>query len=233
MSIRFANLAIRTMSTHLGRRGALPALRCLTTAGHQGVGKPTIEIAKEAPKEYYEMSNEIIIKLSAEGVFEAIEERLIREIMSVDEVDWDEAHVKFTEISKSNQMGMSLQTIPYYAGIFTAVGGGFASIPLCFDYQTALWFNEHYVTTDIPPADDLETILEVGSWTWNWMEPPLGQISFFLLALQFARAQMENLGLKPYTAMMKSRRAKNLCNSFPAYNKNILTDFSMAQSLID
>ena len=66
----------------------------------------------------------------------------------------------------------------------SALLGAFASIPLCFHFQTALWFNEHYVTTEVPPKEDLETILEVGSWTWNWMEPPLGQVSFFLLALQ-------------------------------------------------
>jgi hypothetical protein len=29
-----------------------------------------------------------------------------------------------------------------------------------------------------------------GSWTWSWMEPPLGHISFFLLCLQFARNQV-------------------------------------------
>ena len=31
------------------------------------------------------------------------------------------------------------------------------------------------MTTDIPEPRDLETWLEVGSWTWGWMEPPLGQ----------------------------------------------------------
>ena len=102
---------------------------------------------------------------------------------------------------------MFLQTIPYYTGISVGLVGAFSSIPLCFEINTVHWFNEHYVTTEIPPPEDLETWLEVGSWAWNWMEPPLGQVSFFLLALQFARAQMENLGIKPYTAMMKSRRA--------------------------
>jgi len=34
--------------------------------------KPTIEMAKEAPKEFYEMSNDMVIKLAAEGVFDAM-----------------------------------------------------------------------------------------------------------------------------------------------------------------
>ena len=39
----------------------------------------------------------------------------------------------------------------------------------------------------------------------------LGQISFFLLCLQYARAQMENLGYHPYTAWYKKKRALRIC----------------------
>jgi hypothetical protein len=41
---------------------------------------------------------------------------------------------------------------------------GVASIPLCFDLSTAIWFNDAYVTTDVPDDEDLETFLEVGGW---------------------------------------------------------------------
>ena len=41
---------------------------------------------------------------------------------------------------------------------------GFASIPMIFELQTALWFNEHYVTTDVPEDRDLETPLESGDF---------------------------------------------------------------------
>ena len=58
---------------------------------------------------------------------------------------------------------------------------------MVFDEKLALWFNEAYVTMEIPPQSDLDTWLEVGSWTWGWMEPPLGTISFVLLALQVRR----------------------------------------------
>lgn len=40
-----------------------------------------------------------------------------------------------------------------------------------FDVNVALWFNENFVTTDVASDEDLETYLEVGAWTWNWMEP--------------------------------------------------------------
>merc|ERR1712137_1509333 len=89
----------------------------------------------------------------------------------------------------------------------------------------ALWFNEVMVTTDVPEDKDLETVCEVGSWTWNWMEPPLGQISFFLLCLQFARSQMLNLGAAPYTEMILNSRARRLSEKFPQYNHRIVRQY--------
>jgi hypothetical protein len=60
---------------------------------------------------------------------------------------------------------------------------GLYAFPMVFDLYTASYFNTLYVTTDIPEPKDLETVLEVGNWTWGWMEPPLGTISFFILCM--------------------------------------------------
>lgn len=116
--------------------------------------------------------------------------------------------------------------LPYKLGMATAVTAGFASFPLVFHLDTVEWFNTHYVTTDVPEPQDLETVLEVGSWAWNWMEPPLGQISFFLLCLQFSRAQFNKLGMTPYTERVKAIRAEKLCAAFDKYDKNIVTSYS-------
>tara|TARA_B110000305_G_scaffold228001_1_gene277275 strand:+ start:719 stop:913 length:195 start_codon:yes stop_codon:yes gene_type:complete len=64
------------------------------------------------------------------------------------------------------------------------------------------------------------------------MEPPLGQLSFFLLAMQFARAQLDNLGVKPYTGLMKSRRADSLSAQYPQYCDGLIRDFSKAMPLV-
>ena len=61
---------------------------------------------------------------------------------------------------------------------------------------------------------------------------PLGQLSFFLLTMQFARAQLDNLGVKPYTGLMKQRRADRLCTAFPKYSAGIVEDFSKAMPFI-
>ena len=86
------------------------------------------------------------------------------------------------------------ERLPYYIGLSSAVVGGGLAFPMVFSYDLAKWFNHYYVTTDVPEESDLETMLEVGSWTWNWMEPPLGTISFILLTAQFGRSQLQNLG---------------------------------------
>jgi hypothetical protein len=56
---------------------------------------------------------------------------------------------------------MSILTIPYKVGIVGGMAAAVATVPLCFDLNTALWFNECYVTTDVPEGKDLETWLEV------------------------------------------------------------------------
>ena len=50
-------------------------------------------------------------------------------------------------------------------GINAAYVAAWASIPLVFSLQTAKKFNEVAVTTDVPEPADLNTMLEVGSWT--------------------------------------------------------------------
>lgn len=116
--------------------------------------------------------------------------------MSVDSVEYDEAEAIVEEIGKHNRAVMKLEYFPYQAGITFALGGGILSFPLVFHQETAMWFNEKFVTAEVPEMKDLETIFEVGSWSWGWMEPILGQASFALLILQFARSQAVKLGIK-------------------------------------
>jgi hypothetical protein len=143
----------------------------------------------------------------------------------------ENAQPAFKNIVAANRRGRALSTLPYKIGVASAMIAGIASIPLVFDYNLVLWFNEHYVTTDVPEEKDLETALEVGSFAWNWMEPPLGTISFFLLCCQFARSQLENLGIKPYTSAFKHRRADRVIREFPQYNPAVIRSFSEGDAL--
>jgi hypothetical protein len=182
------------------------------------VKTPTKQLALEMPTSVREMDNSSLITLAAMDDHEASREMLIRHIMRVDHVRYHSAVEKFYEISRFHDRGMEVYLIPYQVGIVCALTGAFASFPLVFHLPTVHWFNEAFVTSDIPGKSpcgaqdfqqysmctnfgyihlcihvsftepkDLETWLEVGSWSWNWMEPPLGQISFFLLCLQYSR----------------------------------------------
>lgn len=193
--------------------------------------KPTLEYAKGMPGNFSEMRHEQIIQLSVEGSHGAIREALIRNVMSVDSVEYDEAEAIVEEIGKHNRAVMKIEYFPYQAGITFALGGGILSFPLVFHQETAMWFNEKFVTSEVPEMKDLETIFEVGSWSWGWMEPILGQASFALLILQFARSQAVKLGIKPYGDAILSMRSKRLKNLYPQYNALFIGWFADSESM--
>jgi hypothetical protein len=66
---------------------------------------------------------------------------------------------------------------------------------------------------------------------WGWMEPVLGTVSFCLLCLQFARAQLQNLGIRPYFHWQQERRAARLVRVYPQYDSQFLANYSKCDSL--
>lgn len=149
--------------------------------------QPTVETAKSLPTTFAELDNATLLTVAALNNHEARCEVLKRHIMSVDMCSYEDACVTFDKIEKKNRDGKGLAALPYQLGIAAGVTAAIGSIPMVFDLQATLWFNEFFVTTEVPGSEDLQTPLEVGSWAWNWMEPPLGTASFVLLCLQFAR----------------------------------------------
>lgn len=216
----------KTMASVARGRAGRKVSKSVARPLYDRITTPSLDIANSMPLSCREMDNASLLTLSAMKNHEACIEVLKRHIMSVDTVSYQVAEEKFFEIAELNSEGIWFQTIPYKVGITAALTAGFSSIPLCFHLPSVHWFNHHYVTTDIPEPADLETWLEVGAWAWNWMEPPLGQISFMLLCLQYSRSQLENLGIRPFTTSMKHRRAQKLATAFPMYNAKVVMDFS-------
>jgi hypothetical protein len=99
---------------------------------------------------------------------QAIIEILKRHIRDVDKVTYEQAEATFIEIETKNSEYAFLLALPFQMGVFATLGSCIISVPLVFHLPTVSWFNEWYVTADIPPAKDLETALEVGAWSWNW-----------------------------------------------------------------
>ncbi len=128
-------------------------------AAHAGIQKPTIKVAKDMGRSFSEMENDPLMVIAEMGNHLARCEVLKRHIMAVDDVDYETAEKKFDEITEASLRGLSLYTLPYKIGITVAVIAGVGAVPMVFDINTAMWFNEDFVTMDIPKDDELDTIL--------------------------------------------------------------------------
>lgn len=211
---------------HLRKKaGDIQAFQPAISASREGIQVPSKEVAGDMGWGFSQMENEPLLVIAEMGNHKAREEVLTRHIMTVDKVDYHDARDVLQKIAAKNREGLTLDTLPYKTAMVIAIVTGFGAIPMVFDIDVAMWFNEKFVTMEIPPPDDLDTQLETGAWTWNWMEPVLGTASYTLLCMQVARQNMQHLGMKPYSSRLIERRARLLCQEFPRYGKKILHSF--------
>lgn len=136
-------------------------------------------------------------------------------------------------VAKESVGQQIMMKAPYQLSIYTALVAGWASLPLVFHFSTATLFNDMFVTADPPDVGDADTWLEVGAWSWSWMEPPLGTISFFLLCIQFAREQRMSIGGKAMTEIMQEKQGENVAAKFPQYDGPALRQYSACIAMID
>lgn len=208
-------------------KGTKPAIH----AYNSGVQEPSLKVARDLGKSFSEIDNEPLVIIAEMGNHGARVEVLRRHVMAVDGIDYKQAGVKIDEIYAKNQELSSLYRIPYWLGIFTAGSTGFIVFPMVFNLQVAKWFNKDYVTMDIPPPCELDTPLEIGIWTWNWMEPLMGTLTYTLVCLQLIRQQMIHLGIKPFTNSLIQYRTKRLREAFPQYDEKMLHGYVESQSM--
>ena len=141
----------------------LAAKRCLSTAPLKAL--PTIAEAQTMPRHVSQMSGDhlylMVCSASGQPKAAAVRERLRREIMAVDNIEYSETSEKLLEMSAAVQSNQAVIKAPYQAGIYTALFSGWASLPLVFHYGTASVFNDYFVTADPPEVGDADTWLEV------------------------------------------------------------------------
>lgn len=211
---------LRTCPSALARH--LPStIRCLSTLDMpaQAPKYPTLETAAAAASnnEAHEFTNELLIVLAASGDAEARTERFIREVMHVDQLEWPEAKTKVDGFVETAIPILCPSPNPLWNVTGGAiVVGGFVSIPMVFSHDFAMWTNRNHVSYVDPPETDIDTFLEVGSWAWGWMEPPLGTISFVILAWQ--------LGMQTMTTkkQLVCPLVKQTVKTMPQYNFTIV-----------
>ena len=102
------------------------------------------------------MSHETLIVMAEQGCNEACFERLVRNVMAVDNLEWTEANGVASKITAVSLQGMFVAMLPAKIGIVTGVVSGIASIPLVFSVKLARWFNHEFVTPDVPEPADLQ-----------------------------------------------------------------------------
>ena len=79
--------------------------------------------------------------------------------------------------------------LPFQMAICTCGAGVLLAFPLVFHLPTVEYFNEHFVTAEHPLAKDLETALEVGAWSWNWMVRTLHMNKMILYHVEWNASQ--------------------------------------------
>ena len=128
-------------------------------AHEKGIQVPSLSVAKAMPCGFSEMENEPLVVIAEMGNHNARKEVLKRHIMMVDTVDYEEACKTLKKIQEKNRENILLAVLPYKLGIATALVAGIGAIPMVFSQDVAMWFNEAFVTMEIPPPSDLDTRL--------------------------------------------------------------------------
>eukprot|EP00931_Biecheleriopsis_adriatica_P049679 TRINITY_DN28741_c0_g1_i1.p1 TRINITY_DN28741_c0_g1~~TRINITY_DN28741_c0_g1_i1.p1 ORF type:complete len:318 (+),score=57.82 TRINITY_DN28741_c0_g1_i1:115-1068(+) len=177
------------------------------------------------PNHVSQIGNRPLFELAVQGSHSANKERLIREIMAVDGLSWEEAHDRLEDMDEFNEQYYWLQTLPYRVAIFAAVIAACTGTAMVFYGPVAELYGTNVAKEELP--DSFKEVSEmttnqIGTWTWSWMEPMIGTASFVILCSQVARAQMWKLNMRPYTEQMLRARADRLAGQFPQYDRGIV-----------
>jgi len=189
---------------------------------------PTIAMAKQQPGELHELSNEALaIAARDENAHDLHQERLIREIMATDEVEYPAAAEKMKEMFSVHA---ARKPGPIEIGGGLAGLAGIVAVPLVFNLEAAVWFSDTVGATH-DGVPEIRSWANTGTWTWAWMEPMIGTASFVILCMQLGRSQFKKLAFKPFTDMIRSKRANRLAKLYPMYTRSIVKDFGRSQPL--
>merc|ERR1719440_537813 len=187
--------------------------------------RPTAELVKLQPTHISEMGHNTLAHLALEGNHFAHRERMIREIMAIDNVSWEKAHDRLTEMDEYKERYYWFTTMPYRVGITVATFMGIASVFLVFEPNTAHWYGINIAGEDLPEdKEDVHdmTINQVGTWTWGWMEPMIGTATFVLLCAQFMKANIIKLNMKSWMELVETKKSDLLADKFPRYDRSIV-----------
>lgn len=172
-----------------------------------------------------------LLILAESGSVNACREQMRREIMRVDGVAYVGTSQQLLTMNDFVDRKVETLTMPYVAAIWCAYVAGWASLPLVFSYDISQAFNDAFVTADPPAHGEYDTMLEVGAWSWTWMEPLTGAPAFSLLCLQFARDARQSIGGTTASERMRAFEGARLSEAFPMYCPRIVGMYGRAVAM--
>lgn len=184
--------------------------------------RPSVEYAERQPTHVCEMGHVSLAELAMKGNHSAQRERLLREIMAVDQVSWGEAHKVLEKFDIYNERYYWAESLPYRVGFTTALAAAVVSCLLVFWKPLAAKYGTDVAGEALPEGLEEMSVNQVGTWTWSWMEPMIGTASFALLCCQFGRVQVAKMNMKPYGLSILQWRANRLAREFPDYDRSIV-----------
>jgi len=187
---------------------------------------PTDNTAESMAYHISELSNELVMVLAEQGNHGACLERLTREIMKKDKINWKAAKRVAMDIDMANFRLMEKSANAYMFPIGAAMLSGVLAVPFVYERHIVEWFNTHYAMSEVPEPHDISSVWEVGAWSWNWMEPLMGTGSFVILCVQLTRGMMEDVGMLAWHERNKVAVADALTLAYPNYNMDIMRAFS-------
>merc|ERR1712176_1114562 len=182
------------------------------------------ERASKQPAHVSELGHQSLAELAMMGNHSAQRERLLREIMCVDGVSWEQAHKVLAKMDVYNERYYWIESAPYRVGITVAIISAILSTLMVFYRPVAFWYGIEVAGEDPPEDPDIDemTVNQIGSWTWTWMEPMIGTASLVLLCCQFLRTQAVKMNMKTYGENFLQWRADRLARRFPDYDRSMV-----------
>jgi len=94
-------------------------------------------------RELYEFSNEALaLAARSADAHDVHQERLIREIMATDDVEYKDACDRMREMFDFNMQRSRLLLLPLHTGLVLAAVAAVGCVPLVFDHELAIAFAE-------------------------------------------------------------------------------------------
>jgi len=199
--------------------------------------RPSVKYASKQPTHVSELGHDTLAELAMNHNHSATRERLLREIMCVEDVSWEEAHKTLDRLDEFNEKFYWYESLPFRIGITGAFVIAIGGTMMVFHRPVAVWYAVNVAGEAQPEDISNFTVNQVGTWTWSWMEPMIGTASLVLLCCQFARGQARSMCMKTYGEYILQWRANRLARhideshvaghrKFPQYDRSMVRAWS-------